>query len=61
MNGPMCYSQVFPLRGCSATIRSHGRVASFRDVTELLVVVGARMQELSDVFGRHVVRLAAVG
>jgi hypothetical protein len=45
---------------CSATIRSPGRVASIKDVTELLIVVGRRLQELCDVLRWQLVRLDAI-
>ena len=46
---------------CSATIRLPDRVASFRDVTELLIVVGRRLQELPDVLRGQLVRLDTIG
>ena len=47
-------------RHCSATIRSPGRVASIKNVTELLIVVGGRLQGLSDILRRQLVRLDTV-
>jgi hypothetical protein len=45
---------------CSATIRTPGRVASIKNVTELLIVVGGRLQGLSDILRRQLVRLDTV-
>jgi hypothetical protein len=44
----------------SATIIFPVRVASINDVTELLIVVGGRLQELSDVVRPQLVGLDAV-
>jgi hypothetical protein len=45
---------------CSATIRSRGRVASIKNVTELLIVVGGQLQGFSDILSRQLVRLDVV-
>jgi len=45
---------------CSATIRTLGRVASTKNVTELLIVAGTRLQELCDLLLRQLVRLDAI-
>ena len=50
--------QLFLLR--LTTISSPGRVASIKHVTELLIVVGGRLQDLSDVLRRQLVRLDTV-
>jgi hypothetical protein len=46
---------------CSASTIFPGRVASIKDVTELLIVVGEWLQNLSDVFRRQLVGLDAIG
>jgi len=44
----------------SATTISPDRVASTKNVTELLVVVGGRLQGFSDILRRQLVRLETV-